>query len=103
MKGANPSICLSVKRVPARSAVPKWVPLLTSDDMIVWKIIEDICEILTKLSLYHYKCSIKLKFLFIFIKMPQSGVGSMQGKDTGNMPSAVCALSMNKSLDPTPI
>ena len=33
-------------------------------------------------------------------KMPQSGVGSMQGKDTGNMPSA---SSMNKSLDPTPI
>ena len=36
-------------------------------------------------------------------KMPQSGVGSMQGKNTGNMPSAVCASSMNKSLDPTPI
>ena len=36
-------------------------------------------------------------------KMPQSGVGSMQGKETGNMPSAVCASSMNKSLDPTPI
>ena len=36
-------------------------------------------------------------------KTPQSGVGSMQGKDTGNMPSAVCASSMNKSLDPTPI
>ena len=26
-------------------------------------------------------------------KMPQSGVGSMQGKNTGNMPSAVCASS----------
>ena len=36
-------------------------------------------------------------------KMPQSGVGSMQGKNTGNMPSAVFASSMNKSLDPTPI
>ena len=36
-------------------------------------------------------------------KMSQSGVGSMQGKNTGNMPSAMCALSMNKSLDPTPI
>ena len=36
-------------------------------------------------------------------KMPQSGVGSMQGKNTGNMPSAVCASSINKSLDPTPI
>ena len=37
------------------------------------------------------------------IKMPQSGVGSMQGKNTGNMPSAMYASSMNKSLDPTPI
>ena len=36
-------------------------------------------------------------------KMPQSGVGSMQGGNTGNMPSAVCASSINKSLDPTPI
>ena len=36
-------------------------------------------------------------------KMLQSGVDSMQGKNTGNMPSAVCALSMNKSIDPTPI
>ena len=36
-------------------------------------------------------------------KMPQSGVGSMQGKNTGNMPSAGCASSINKSLDPTPI
>ena len=36
-------------------------------------------------------------------KMPQSGVGSMQGKNTGNIPSAVCASSMNKSLDPSPI
>ena len=36
-------------------------------------------------------------------KMPQSGEGSMQGKNTGNMPSAMCASSMNKSLDPTPI
>ena len=36
-------------------------------------------------------------------KMPQSGVGSMQGKNTGNMPSAMCASSMDKSLDPTPI
>ena len=25
------------------------------------------------------------------------------GKSTGNKPSAVCALSMNKSLDPTTI
>ena len=33
--------------------------------------------------------------------MPQSGVGSMQGKNTGNMPSAMCTLSMNKSLDLT--
>ena len=24
---------------------------------------------------------------FVITKMPQSGVGSMQGKDTGNMPS----------------
>ena len=39
----------------------------------------------------------------ISAKMPQSGVGSMQGKDTGNMLSAMCASSMNKSLDPTPI
>ena len=31
-------------------------------------------------------------------KMPQSEVGSMQGKNTENMPSAVCASSMNKSL-----
>ena len=31
-------------------------------------------------------------------KMPQSGVGSLQGKNTGNMPSAMCASSMNKSL-----
>ena len=30
--------------------------------------------------------------------MPQSGVGSMQGKNAGNMPSAVCASSMNKAL-----
>ena len=30
--------------------------------------------------------------------MPQSGVGSMQGKNTVNMPSAMCASSMNKSL-----
>ena len=29
--------------------------------------------------------------------MPQSGVGSMQGKNTGNMPSAMCASSMNES------
>ena len=36
-------------------------------------------------------------------KMLQSGVSSMQVKDTGNMPSAVCVSSMNKSLDPTPI
>ena len=36
-------------------------------------------------------------------KMLQSGVGSMQGKNTGNMRSAVFASSMNKSLDPTPI
>ena len=36
-------------------------------------------------------------------KMPQSGVGSMQGKNTGNMHTAVFASSMNKSLDPTPI
>ena len=36
-------------------------------------------------------------------KMPQSGVGSMQEKNTENMPSAVFASSMNKSLDPTPI
>ena len=36
------------------------------------------------------------------IKMPQSRVG-MQGKNTGNMPCAMCALSMNMSLDPTPI
>ena len=35
------------------------------------------------------------------LKMPQSGVGSMQEKNTGNMPIAVCASSMNKSLDPT--
>ena len=35
--------------------------------------------------------------------MPQSGVVSMQGKDTGNMPNPMCAFSMNKSLDPTPI
>ena len=26
--------------------------------------------------------------------MPQSGVGSMQGKNTGNVTSAVCASSM---------
>ena len=25
------------------------------------------------------------------------------GKNTGNMPSAMCASSMNNSLDPTPI
>ena len=37
------------------------------------------------------------------LKMPQSGVGSMQGQDTRNMPSVVCASSMNKSLDPTQI
>ena len=36
-------------------------------------------------------------------KMPQSGVGSMQGKNNGNMPSAMCASSMDKSLDPSPI
>ena len=36
-------------------------------------------------------------------KMPQSRIGSMQGKNTGNKPSAVCASSMSKSLDPTPI
>ena len=36
-------------------------------------------------------------------KMPQSGLGSMQGENTRNMPSAVCASSINKSLDPTPI
>ena len=36
-------------------------------------------------------------------KMPQRGLGSMQGKNTGNMPSTVCASLMNKSLDPTPI
>ena len=35
--------------------------------------------------------------------MPQTGVGSMQGKSTGNMPSAACVSSMDKSLDPTPI
>ena len=40
---------------------------------------------------------------FLVLKMPQSRVGSLQGKNTGNMPSAMCALSMNKSLDPTPI
>ena len=34
------------------------------------------------------------------LKMQQSGVGSMQGKNTGNMPSAVCASSMNMSLAP---
>ena len=38
-----------------------------------------------------------------FSKMPQSGVGSMQGKNIGNLPSVVCASSINKSLDPTPI
>ena len=31
--------------------------------------------------------------------MPQSVVSSMQGKNTGNMPSAMCASSMNKSLE----
>ena len=31
-------------------------------------------------------------------KMPQSGIGSMQGEKTGNMPSVVCASSMNKFL-----
>ena len=36
-------------------------------------------------------------------KMPQSGVGNMQGKNTRNMPRAVCASSMNKSLVPTPL
>ena len=30
------------------------------------------------------------------IKMPQSGEGSMQGKNTRNLPSAPCASSMNK-------
>ena len=35
----------------------------------------------------------------------KSGLGSMQGKNTEkwNMDSAVCASSMNKSLEPTPI
>ena len=47
--------------------------------------------------------SIKWIVILEYIKMPQSGVGSMQGKNTGNMPSAVFASSMNKSLDPTPI
>ena len=46
---------------------------------------------------------LKKKISFSRSKMPQSGVGSMQGKNAGNMHSAVCALSMNKSLDPTPI
>ena len=50
----------------------------------------------------HMKCwRAKLLEALITEKMPQSGVGSMQGKNTGNMPSAVCASSMNKSLDPT--
>ena len=45
---------------------------------------------------------------FVFLpdfnpKMPQSGIGSMQEKNTGNMPSAMCPSSMNKALDPTPI
>ena len=42
----------------------------------------------------------------IFVeKMPQSRLGSMQGKNTAkrNMSSTVCASSMNKSLDPNPI
>ena len=42
-------------------------------------------------------------FFGFLLKMPQSGLGSMQGKNTVNMPSAVCASSMKKSLDPTPI
>ena len=36
----------------------------------------------------------------ILQKMPQSGVGSMQGKNIANMPSAVSASSINKSLAP---
>ena len=48
---------------------------------------KSMSQILTKLK-YHVPIS---------NKMPQSGVGSMQGKNSGNMPSAVCALSMNKS------
>ena len=48
-----------------------------------------------------------VKFIIIYTngykKMPQSGVASMQGKNTGNMPSTVCASSINKFLDPTPI
>ena len=30
--------------------------------------------------------------------MPQRGVGSMEGKNTGNMPSAMCASSINNPL-----
>ena len=42
-------------------------------------------------------------FLNPWIKKCPKAVGSMQGKNSGNMPSAVCASLMNKSLDPTPI
>ena len=34
-----------------------------------------------------------------FIKMLQSGVGSMQGKNTGNMPSAVRGVKKNKNVE----
>ena len=50
------------------------------------------------LDSFKFNCAIISK-LFIG-KMPQSGVGSMQGKNTRNMPSIVCASSMNKSLTP---
>ena len=59
---------------------------------------KDITPVEKELKFY----KVQLRILYE-IKMPQSGVGSMQGKDTGNMPSAVCASPMNKSLDPTPI
>ena len=51
------------------------------------------------------KYQFKNQCCLLLRKMPQSGLGSVQGKNTAkrNMSSAMWASSMNKSLDPTPI
>ena len=65
------------------------------------------CDGIIKYCSRAYQILLKIHFSCKLItgseKIPQSGVGSMHGKNAGNMPSAVCASSMNKSLDPTPI
>ena len=76
-----------------------WWHLLQICEVIFITICSKWCQLLKARQTYPKDVWIVFQAIWS-VKMPQSGVGSIQGKNTGNMPSAVCASSMNKSLSP---